>query len=81
METICLFEIWFPLGFFDMMTHFIIHLIDELKICGPVGARWCYPMEIYLSVLKRYVKNKVRPEACMASGYMYDETLRFLSQP
>jgi hypothetical protein len=21
-----------------MMTHLIIHLVDELKICGPVGA-------------------------------------------
>jgi hypothetical protein len=48
-----LFEIWFPPRFFDMMTHLIIHLVDELKICGPVGAKWCYPMEGYLSFLKK----------------------------
>jgi len=30
METICLFEIWFPPGFVDMMTHQIVHLVDEL---------------------------------------------------
>jgi fumarate reductase subunit D len=77
METICLFEIWFPPWFFDMITHMIIHLVDELKICGPISAMWCYPMEIYLSVVKRYVRNRVRPKACMAFSYMYDKALRF----
>jgi hypothetical protein len=37
-KKICLFEIWFPSKFFDMMTHLIIHLVDEIKICGLVGA-------------------------------------------
>ncbi len=60
-----------------MRTHLIIHLVNELELCGVVGARWCYPMEIYLLVLKRYVRNKARPEAYMASGYMYDEVLGF----
>jgi hypothetical protein len=35
-------------------------------------------MERYLSILKRYVRNKARLEAYMASNYMYDETLKFL---
>jgi hypothetical protein len=60
-----------------MRTHLIIHLVNELELCGVVGARWCYPMEIYLLVLKRYVRNKARLKACMASNYMYDEVLRF----
>jgi hypothetical protein len=65
------------IGFFDMMTHLSIHLVDELEICGPVVAQWCYPMERYLSVLKKYMKNRARLEACMASNYMYDKALRF----
>ncbi len=77
MEIICLFEIRFPPRFFDMMTHLIIHLVDELEICGPIGAMWCYPMGRYLLVLKRYVGNRARLEACMACGYMYDEALGF----
>ncbi len=77
-KTICLFDIWFPPRFFDMMTHLmIIHLIDELEICGPIDARWYYPMERYLLVLKLYVRNKARPEVYMAFGYMYDEALGF----
>jgi len=55
------------------MTHFIIHLVDELEICGPIATRWFYPIKCYLYVLKKYLKNKTKLEACMASSYMYDE--------
>lgn len=34
-------------------------------------------MEQYLHVLKRYVRKRAKLEGCMASGYMYDETLGF----
>jgi hypothetical protein len=62
------------------MTHLIIHLVNELEICGPVGARWCYLVERYLNVLKRYVRNRARPLAYMACDYMYDEVLRFCTK-
>lgn len=38
-KTLCLLEVWFPLGFFDLMIHIVIHLIDELKIGGLMGVR------------------------------------------
>jgi hypothetical protein len=66
-------EMWWPLVFFDLMIHLIIHLVDELEICGPIEARWCYPIEEHLYVLKKYVRNKAKPEACMALSYMYHE--------
>jgi hypothetical protein len=65
----CMLEIWFPRGFFDQMTHLLVHIVDELEICGPVASRWCYPMECYLGVLKNYVQNKAKLEGCMASSY------------
>jgi hypothetical protein len=57
-----------------MMTHLIIHLVDELKICGLVGGatQW---KDIYQSL--KNVKNKARPKTYMASSYMYDEALGF----
>jgi hypothetical protein len=58
-ESLFLLEIWFPPAFFDLMTHLLIHLVDKLEICRPMGVRWCYPVERYLNVLKRYVRNKV----------------------
>ncbi len=34
--TMVLLEQQFPPSFFYIMTHFLIHLVEELKICGPV---------------------------------------------
>ncbi len=79
-KTFCILEMWWPLVFFDFMTHFIIHLVHELEICGQVIVRWCYPIEWYMYVLRKYVRNKAKLEACMASNYMYDETLGFCTE-
>jgi hypothetical protein len=62
------------------MTHLIIHVVDELQICGPISTRWCYSIERYLLVLKRYVHNKAKLEGCMASRYMYDEAFGFCTK-
>jgi hypothetical protein len=80
-ETLCLLELCFPPRFFDVMTHLVVHLVEELDICGPVHARWCYSVERYMGVLIRYVRDKARPEASMAQGYteyfnMYLHTTR-----
>ena len=44
-ETMCFLEVCFPPSFFDIMEHSLVHLVDELEICGPVGGRWMYPCE------------------------------------
>lgn len=79
-ETLCLIEIHFPPGFFDIMTHLVIHLVGELEICGPVHSRWCYCIERYLGVLTKFVRDKSKPEAGMASGYMIEESLGFCTE-
>lgn len=79
-ETMSLFERWFPPSFFDVMTHLVLHLVEEVDLCGPVQPRWLYGVERYLYVLKKYVRNRARPEACMATGYMYSEALGFISE-
>ena len=79
-EVLCLLELNFPPGFFDIMTHLIVHLVDELEICGPVHSRWCYSVERYLGVLTKYVRDKSKPEAGMATGYMIDESLGFCTE-
>ena len=79
-ETFCLLELCFLLGFFDVMTHLVVHLVEELEICGPVHSRWCYSVERYMAVLARYVQDKARPEASMAKGYAADEVLGFCTE-
>ena len=58
---LCQLEMYFPLSFFDIMVHPIIHLVQEVRICGPVFLRWMYPIERYMKILKGYVKNQYRP--------------------
>ena len=73
--VLCLLEKEFPPSFFDLMTHLLVHLVEELQICGPLHSRWMYPMEHYMKSLKGFVRNKTRPEGGMAEGYALEEAL------
>jgi hypothetical protein len=37
--TLVLLEKKFPHSFFDTMMHFLVHLVEELEICGPMHTR------------------------------------------
>jgi hypothetical protein len=65
----------FPPAYFDIMTHLVIHLVEELDICGPVHTGWMYPMEKYMKALKRFVQNMARPKGSMGMGYFIEKAL------
>ncbi len=67
----------FPLVCFDIMTHLVIHLVEELDICGPVYTRWMYRMERYMKTLKGFVQNMAHLKGSMAMGYSIEEALNF----
>lgn len=77
---LCDFEIYFPPAFFDVMTHLLIHVVEDLELFGPVSNRWCYPLERYMKLLKGHVHTRHRPEASIAIGYLKDETLGYLTE-
>jgi hypothetical protein len=79
-EALCLLEKVFLPTFMDIMSHLMIHLVEELYIYGPVHCRWMYPMERYLKTLKDYVRTYARPEASMAEGYAMSETLGYCTE-
>jgi hypothetical protein len=79
-EVLCLLEKVFPPTFMDIMSHLMIHLVEELYICGPVHCRWMYPVERYMKILKDYVWTYARPEASMAEGYVMLETLGYCTE-
>jgi len=60
---LCQLEMYFPPSFFDIMVHLIVHLVRDIRICGPVFLQWMYPIERYIKIFKGYVKNPYRPEA------------------
>ncbi|XP_056848905.1 uncharacterized protein LOC108829822 [Raphanus sativus] len=79
-ETVCLFERFFPPSFFDIMLHLTVHLGREARLGGPVHFRWMYPFERYMKVLKDFVRNPARPEGCIAECYLAEECIRFCNE-
>ncbi|WVZ71512.1 hypothetical protein U9M48_020091 [Paspalum notatum var. saurae] len=70
----------FPPAFFDVMVHLAVHLPDDALLRGPVQYGWMYPIERRLYTLKRYVRNRARPEGSIAEAYIADECLTFCSR-
>ena len=75
--TMCLMEMTFPPTLFNVMSHLPMHLVNELIILGPPQVRWMYPIERNMMTLKNHVRNRARPEASIAHGYLMDETMGY----
>ncbi|RVW31767.1 hypothetical protein CK203_102030 [Vitis vinifera] len=78
--TLCLLENYFPHSFFDIMLHLTVHLVREVRLCGPVYLRWMYPFERFMKVLKGYVRNRNRPEGCIVEWYIVEEAIEFCTE-
>ncbi|XP_017239302.2 uncharacterized protein LOC108212082 [Daucus carota subsp. sativus] len=78
--TLCELEKIFPPSFFDVMIHLTVHLVRELRLCGPVFYRWMYAFERFNKVLKSYVRNRYYPEGCIAESYIKEESVEFCSE-
>jgi ssDNA-binding Zn-finger/Zn-ribbon topoisomerase 1 len=76
---LCQLEMYFPPAFFDIMVHLIVHLVREIRLCGPIFLRWMYPVERYMKILKGYTKNPHRPEASIVERYIAEEAIEFCS--
>jgi hypothetical protein len=72
--SLCLLEKVFPPTFFDLVTHLVPHLMDELDILGLVHFHWMYPIEKTMD-LKGYICNMHKPKGSMVEGYIFDEVL------
>jgi hypothetical protein len=79
-KTNCILELNFPPRFFDTMSHLSLYLPLQLALSEPVHLHWCYNIERYLGILTSYVRDQSKPESCMASGYMIDESLGFCTE-
>jgi Domain of unknown function (DUF4218) len=54
---LCHLEMIFPPGFFTIMVHILIHLVEEAKLGGTVHYRWMYPIERYFSNILYEIYN------------------------
>ena len=71
------FELLFPPSFFNIMTHLLVHLVEEIRILGPVFLHNMFPFERFMGVLKKYVHNRARPEGSISKGYGTEEVIEF----
>ena len=71
------FELVFPPTFFNIMTHLIVHLVEEIRILGPVFLHNMFPFERFMGVLKKYVHNRARPEGSISKGRETEEVIEF----
>jgi hypothetical protein len=55
----------------------LIHLVEELKLCGSIQTGWMYPIERYLKTLKGYVGNRAKPKGSMVKKYTIEEAVGF----
>ena len=51
MQCLVSFELVFPPSFFNIMTHVLVHLVDEIVIMGPVFLHNMYPFERFMGVV------------------------------
>ncbi|KAK1611905.1 hypothetical protein QYE76_035578 [Lolium multiflorum] len=78
------FELVFPPSFFNIMTHLLVHLVDEISILGLYFYTIC-SLERFMGVLKKYVHNRARsgrmqyqdyyPTAQVVNKYRYGHDL------
>ncbi|KAM3366409.1 hypothetical protein ACQJBY_015685 [Aegilops geniculata] len=78
--TLCNMERIFLPSFFTIMVHLMVHLVEEVKLGGPVHYRWMYPLERSFVRLKALVRNRAFPEGSIAEGYLAQECLTFCSR-
>ena len=79
-EILCELERVFVPSFFDIMVHLPIHLVNEIRLGGPVQYRSMFAVERYLCKFKSHVRNRCYPEGCMAECYLAEECLTFCSR-
>jgi hypothetical protein len=56
------FEMVFPPSFFNIMTHLLVHLVEEIFVLDPVFLHNMFPFERFMAILKKYVRNRAHPE-------------------
>ncbi|XP_072071955.1 uncharacterized protein [Arachis hypogaea] len=67
-HILCCMEMIFLPSFFTIMVHLTLHLVEEVRLGGPVHYRWMYPIE------------RLQPEGSIAEGYLSEEILVFCSR-
>jgi Domain of unknown function (DUF4218) len=78
MVILCELEIYFLVLFIDIMVHLTVHLVREVRLCGPIFLRYMYPFERAMGQLKELVRSWSRHEGSIVEGYITERSLSFI---
>ena len=68
-EAVCLIEEGFPRSILTSQLHLVVHLVDEIAICGTVHSRRIFFLQRFLKTLKGLCdKEHIRREALQRVG-------------
>ncbi len=65
---------FFPL--LHIMTYMLVHLVEELELCGPIHTQCAYHIEWYLKTLKGVVQNRMKPKGSMEKIHAQEKVVQ-----
>ena len=65
----------FPLSYFDIMPHLMMHMVDLIQQLGPMYLHQMWMYEQFMSTLNRSVLNRAHPKGSMIEAYTTEEAV------
>jgi hypothetical protein len=56
-----------------MQEHLVIHLVDQILTLDPLYLYSIFSYELFLTVLKAYVRSHAHSKSCIMEGYTIEE--------
>jgi hypothetical protein len=66
------------LSFFDLMPYLFVHIVHKMKCLGPMFLHQMYPFERFMTVLKKYVRNRSCPKGCIVQDWATEKVIEFV---
>ncbi|KAH0756369.1 hypothetical protein KY290_026639 [Solanum tuberosum] len=79
-EAINQLERIFPPLFFYIMIYLPIHLVNEVRLRGPVQNRWMYSTDKEMGTFKSYIRNRRYPESFIAETRVRIDCMNLFSK-
>jgi hypothetical protein len=54
----------------------LVHLVEELELCGPIHTQCTYHIEWYLKTLKGVVQNRMKPKGSMEKIHAQEKVVQ-----
>ena len=74
---LCELEMYFPLAFFNIMVHLLVHIVEDIRQLRPKFMQSLMPFKRMNGVIKEYIRNRARPDGSIAKGFLTEECISF----